>query len=269
MEKFIDVEQVIKSKNPKLAKRLPRFVLNYIKKILHEKEFNEIQHRLRDSYDFEFCEEVIKHFNIDVQIHGIENIPKEGAVLLVGNHPLGGMDAMAFVKEMANYRRDLKFIVNDLLLFVKNMRGLFTGVNKHGANSKQSLQEVNDLFASDKAVFLFPAGLVSRKTKGEVMDLTWKKTVITRAIKFNKSVIPVYNDGSLRNFFYRLSNLRKNLGIKANLEMFYLADEFARQRGKTINIWVGEPIPADTFDKTKTHKEWAEWLKQKTYSLKP
>ena len=175
MEKFIDVEQVIKSKNPKLAKRLPRFVLNYIKKILHEKEFNEIQHRLRDSYDFEFCEEVIKHFNINVQIHGIENIPKEGAVLLVGNHPLGGMDAMAFVKEMANYRRDLKFIVNDLLLFVKNMRGLFTGVNKHGANSKQSLQEVNDLFASDKAVFLFPAGLVSRKTKGEVMDLTWKK----------------------------------------------------------------------------------------------
>jgi putative hemolysin len=129
------------------------------------------------------------------------------------------------------------------------------------------LQTINDLFASEQSVFVFPAGLVSRKRQGKIMDLEWKKTFITRSVKFNKPIVPVYNDGRLSNFFYRLANVRKFFGIKANLEMFYLADELFKQSGKTINIRIGEPVDPSVFDSSKSPREWAEWMKNKTYAL--
>ena len=266
-EKFIDIEQVIRSKNPKLLKRLPGFVLSYIKRILHEDEVNKIQAELNEYRDYDFCERVIDYFDIKVNLSGIENIPKDQSVIFAGNHPLGGMDAIAFISEIGQVKQDIKFIVNDLLLFIKNMEGLFAGVNKHGSTAKSSLQSINDLFASEQSVFVFPAGLVSRKQKGKIMDLEWKKTFITRSVKFNKPIIPVYNDGRLSNFFYRLANLRKFLGIKANIEMFYLADELFKQRGKTIHIRIGEPVDPAVFDSSKSHREWADWIKNKTYAL--
>lgn len=266
-DKFIEIEKVIGSKNPKLLKRLPRFALNYIKRILHEEEVNQIYAKLSAYNDYEFCEKLIEHFNITVQLTGIEHIPKDHSVIFAGNHPLGGMDAIAFISEIGHVKQNIKFIVNDLLLFIKNMEGLFAGVNKHGSTAKESLQSINDLFASDQSVFVFPAGLVSRKQKGKIMDLEWKKTFITRSIKFNKPIVPVFNDGRLSNFFYRLSNFRKFSGIKANLEMFYLADELFKQSGKTIKIKIGAPVDPSVFNNTKTPQEWAYWMKKKTYAL--
>lgn len=181
MKKFIDVERLIESKNPKLLKRLPRFVINYLKRIVHQSEINTILEENENVKGVDFCKDIISRFNITVESYGVENIPKDEGVIFVSNHPLGGMDAMAIVKEVAPVRKDIMFIVNDLLLSLENLKGLFVGVDKHGVNAKESLQKVNELFESDKAVFLFPAGLVSRKKKGVVRDLEWKKTFVSRA----------------------------------------------------------------------------------------
>lgn len=266
--KFIDIEKVIHSKNPKLLKWLPKFILRYIKKTVHEDDINQIILENKDNDGYDFSKEIIKRFNIKVTTKGTENIPKDGGYIFVANHPLGGMDAMAIVTTVAPIRNDIKFIVNDLLLNIKNLKGLFVGVNKHGVNSKESLNMVDKLFASDNAVFIFPAGLVSRKNKGKVEDLEWKKTFITRSKKHNKTIIPLYVEGKLTNFFYRLSNFRTKIGIKANIEMFYLADETFKQENKHLKIIFGEPVPSSLFDKSKTDKEWAEWMKKKVYNLK-
>jgi putative hemolysin len=178
------------------------------------------------------------------------------------------MDALAVVTAITPYRRDIQFIVNDILLNLKNLKGLFVGVNKHGTNSKESLKNVSNLFGSDKLTFVFPAGLVSRKQKGVVKDLEWKKTFITQAKKHNKAIVPVYVEGSLTNFFYNLSNFRTTIGIKANIEMLYLAKETFKQRNETIKIVFGELIQPSTFDKSKHDKKWAEWVKEKVYQLK-
>ncbi len=267
-EKFIDIEKVIKSKNPKLLKWLPKFIVNYLKRIIHQEDVNQILDDFKDDYDYEFSKKLIDRFNIKVNVKGQDNIPKEGGFIFASNHPLGGMDAMALVTVIEPYRKDVKFIVNDLLLNLKNLNGLFVGVNKHGTNSKKSLEMVDELFASDKAVFVFPAGLVSRKKSGVVSDLEWKKTFITRAKKHNKTIIPVYVGGSLSNFFYRLSNLRTALGIKANLEMLYLCDESFKQQHKTLDIIFGKPIPSSFFDKSKSDKEWSKWMENKVHSMK-
>jgi len=267
-EKFIDIERVIKSKNPRLLKWLPKFIVNYLKRVIHQDEINQVLHENKDKYGFDFAKDLVERFNINLKVKGLENIPKDGGYVFASNHPLGGMDAMGILTVIEPIRKDVKFIVNDILLNLKNLSGLFVGVNKHGATSKASLNMVDELFASDQAVFIFPAGLVSRKKKGKVEDLEWKKTFITRAKKHNKSIVPVYVEGSLSNFFYRLSNLRTRFGIKANIEMLYLADESFKQKNKSLEIIFGAPIPSSFFDNSKNDKEWAQWMKDQVHQLK-
>lgn len=267
VEKFIDIEKLIESKNPKLLKRLPKFIINYLKKKLHQEEINQILAENKEVFGAEFCIDIIKRFNIKVISHGLENIPTNEGVIFVSNHPLGGMDAMAIVSEISPIRDDIKFIVNDLLLNLKNLKGMFVGVNKHANNAKESLQKVNELFASDKAVFLFPAGLVSRKKNKKVKDLDWKKTFVTRAKKHNKKIVPVYIDGELSNFFYRLSNFREKIGVKTNIEMLYLADEMFKQKRKTMNLYIGKPILPESLDKSKNDKQLAQYIKDLSYNL--
>lgn len=267
-EKFIDIERIIASKNPRLLKTLPGFIMNYLKRTIHQDDINRILSENKDLKNIDFCHDIIKRFQIKVNLFGQEHIVKDQGAIFVVNHPLGGMDAMAIVHAMAEHRPDIKFIVNDILLNLKNLNGLFVGVNKHGVNSKNALQRVNDLFASDHAIFIFPAGLVSRKQKGKVKDLQWKKTFVTRARKFNKPIVPVHIEGQLTNFFYRLSNFRSALGIKANIEMLYLAQELFKQQKKTIDIVIGKPILPEELKQEENDQLWANKIKEKVYSLK-
>lgn len=267
-QQLIDVERIIANKNPKILKWLPGFFIRYLKRTIHQEDINTILIENEHKYDYDFAEDIINRFNIKIKVEGIENVPQSGGCILASNHPLGGVDALAIVTSLKNHRRDLQFVVNDILLHLNNLSGLFVGVNKHGSNSKTSLNSVNQLFSSDKAVFVFPAGLVSRKINGEVKDLEWKKTFITQAKRHQKDVIPIYVDGKLSNFFYRLANFRKKLGIKANIEMLFLAKETFKQQNKTIKIIFGKPIPYERFSSEKNDKEWAEWVKKKVYELK-
>ncbi len=267
MKKFIDIEKVIGDKNPRLLKWMPGFIIRYIQKITHEVEVNDAMFRFKDKKGKDFCTAVVEDFNITVKAVGLENIPKDGGCLFASNHPLGGLDALAIVHAIYEIRPDMKFIVNDVLLNIENLKMMFQGVNKHGKTAKESLKGVMELFASDQAVFIFPAGLVSRKKNGVIKDLQWKKTFISQAKRHKKTVVPVFVDGNLSKFFYRLSNFRTKLGIKANIEMMYLADEMYKKKNSTITITFGEPIPFETFDKSKSDLEWASWVKEKAYQL--
>ena len=267
-EKFIDIDKILKEKSPKFKKWIPFFVVRYLKRVLHQNEINQILIDNKNNNDYDFCVSILKEFNIKVELKGQQNIPINEGAIFTCNHPLGGMDALAIVQEITPFRKDIKFVVNDILLNLKNLKGLFVGVNKHGSNTKQSILELNKTFDSNQAVFVFPAGLVSRKANGRVHDLTWKKTFITRSKKYSKNVIPVHIDGELSSFFYRLSSIRTKLRIKANLEMLYLIDETLKQKNKTYTITIGEPISYHTFDKSKTDLEWAKFVKDKVYTLK-
>lgn len=265
-KKFIDIKRLIASKNPRLAKWIPGFVIRYLKRILHQDEINDFLVKNHDVYNAEFCEEVVKYFNIKIELIGKENIPENGPIILAMNHPLGGMDALALVTAIKDRRRDIKFIVNDLLMHLHNLSDLFVGVNKHGKNDQSVRQQIMELFESDEAVCIFPAGLVSRKSKGQIRDLDWKKTFVTYAAKYDQPVVPIFIDGELSPFFYRLSNLRKFLGIKMNIEMLYLSDEMFKQRNKTIRFIVGKPVYIKDLPSI-SEREQAQMIKAKVYEL--
>lgn len=266
-EKFIDIDKIIEDKNPNLKKWLPKFLIRYLKRITHQKEINNLILDTEGMDGFEFCNHILNYFNISIDTQGLEHIPKSGGVIFAGNHPLGGMDALAIVKEMEPIRTDFKFVVNDILLHLKPLRHLFIGVNKVGSNSKDSISALNTEFDQPQGLFVFPAGLVSRRKKGIVSDLEWKKTFISRSRKFQKDVVPVFLDGKLSNFFYNLSNFREKVGIKANIEMLYLVNELFKQKNKTLKLYFGKPISYTTFTKARTDKEWAAVIKKEVYKL--
>lgn len=267
--KYIVIRDVIKKKNPSLLKILPGFVIRYIERIVHEEEINDIMSRIGQFEGLEFIDKALnEELDIEVKLTGEENIPLTGGVFFASNHPLGGLDGLAFMHALGKYRTDIKFMVNDILMNIKNLEPLFIPINKHGGQAREAIKLINEAYASDQALLVFPAGLVSRKqNKGVIKDLEWKKTFINKAKRFKKDIIPVYIDGQNSKFFYNLARFRKRVGVNVNLEMFYLADEMFAQRGKKVTIHMGKPIPYTHFDKSKNDAEWAEEVKNIVYSM--
>jgi putative hemolysin len=148
------------------------------------------------------------------------------------------------------------------------MDGMFVGVNKFGKNKSSIRVQIEELFKSDSAVCIFPAGLVSRKQKREVKDLMWKKTFVQYAKECDRTIVPVYIDGKLSNFFYRLAKLRKFIGIKTNVEMLYLSNELFKQRGKHMKFVVGDPIDRDYLMSNDSNHKLAQEIKEKVYELR-
>lgn len=264
----IDVEQILYSKNPALKKSIPGFVVRYLKKIVHQDELNDFLGRYGSLVDYEFIAAGLEYFEISYNVFCKENLPPaSGRYIFVSNHPLGGLDGLVFINELARYYRDLKFPVNDILMNIKNLAGIFVPVNKHGAQDRDAVKMIEEAYASDDQILYFPAGLCSRKKRGIIRDLPWHKSFVSKAVQYKRDIVPAFFSGRNSNFFYNLSNLRNFLGIKSNIEMLYLADEMFKQKGKEINLVFGEAIPWQTFDRTRTPSEWAGWVKEKSYGL--
>ncbi|HAX94812.1 MAG TPA: glycerol acyltransferase [Bacteroidales bacterium] len=263
----VDVEQILDSKNPALKKVIPGFLLRYLKKIVHQDELNVFLRKAGHLRDAEFIAAGLKEFSISYRVTGSENLPEKGRYIFVSNHPLGGLDGLVFIHELSKYYPEIKFPVNDILMNISNLSGIFLPVNKHGALDRKAALDIENAYASESQILYYPAGLCSRKKKGVICDLRWHKSFITKAVQYKRDVVPAYFSGRNSNFFYNLSNIRTFLGIKANIEMLYLVDELFRQKGKTIDLVFGKPVQWQTFDRTRSAAEWAEWVKEKSYQL--
>ncbi|TYR34805.1 glycerol acyltransferase [Sphingobacterium phlebotomi] len=265
--KFIQVREVIRKKSPKVAKWIPGPLIRYLERVLHEDEINDIMTRFRDLYGLDFVNALIDDLGVEVVLEGAENIPIEDSVIFASNHPLGGLDGIAIMQAIGRHRRDVKFLVNDILMNIRNLEPLFVPVNKVGGQAKSGIMAIDQAYASDNALLVFPAGLVSRKIRGKIADLEWKKSFISKAKKYKRDVVPVYIDGKNSNFFYNLARLRQKLGLKVNIEMLYLPDEMFSQRNHTVTIRVGKRISYQEFDRSKSEREWAHHVREIVYRM--
>ncbi|MFD2599778.1 1-acyl-sn-glycerol-3-phosphate acyltransferase [Sphingobacterium corticis] len=266
-EKFIEVRNVIHKKSPKLARWIPKPIISYLRRIIHEDDINYIMQRYQDDFGLDFVDSLLKELGVEVVLEGAENVPLTDSVIFASNHPLGGLDGVAFMQAIGRYRKDVKFLVNDILLNIRNLEPLFVPVNKIGNQSKNGIAAIENAYASDQALLVFPAGLVSRKIDGKIQDLEWKKSFVTKAKKYKKDIVPVYIDGKNSNFFYNLARLRQKVGIKANLEMLYLPDEMFSQRNQRVKICIGKRIPYTSFDASKNERAWAAEVRRVVYDM--
>ena len=264
----IDVDAILAAKAGKKAKYVPRFLVSYLKKIIHQDEVNEFLKNNSDKYGLDFIRSFMKFFNNSFEIRGLENLPADGLYTFVSNHPLGAQDGLGLGLILGeHYEGKIKFLVNDLLMNIPQLTSLFIPVNKTGGQSRNLPQQVAAAFNSDNHIVMFPAGLCSRKNKGVIRDIDWKKTFITKSVQTKRDVVPIHFEGENSKFFYRLANINKMLGIKFNIAMLYLSDEMFKNRNKKFKVTIGKPIPWQTFDKTKSPTEWAQYVKEAVYAL--
>ncbi len=263
----VNVREVFRNKNPRLAGLLPGFLFRYLERIVHQLEINSFLERHGDKTGLDFVHAVIDEFDVKLTVEGIDDIPREGRYILTSNHPLGGFDGMLLMSILEKKFNGFKVLVNDILMNIKNLHPLFIPINKHGKQGLEAAKALDETYQSDIQILTFPAGFVSRRIKGQIVDLVWKKNFIVKSVQYQRDIIPVFVSGRNSEFFYRLGTIRRALGIKANLEMFYLVDETFRHRHKSISIIFGTPISYQTFDKSRKSLEWARWVKEKVYKL--
>lgn len=271
-EKFqIDIEEILAKKAGKKAKYIPRFITAWLKRIAHQEEVNQFLTQEGDKVGVPWLQDAMQFLNTTLVLQHKDRLPDPAdgkRYTFVSNHPLGGIDGVALGAILGeHYKGRIRYLVNDLLMNLPGLAPLCVGINKFGNQNRSFAEQVDATFSSDNHVILFPADLCSRKYNGVIRDVPWKKTFITKSIDFQRDIVPIHFEGKNSNFFYRLTNLSKALGIRFNLAMLFLADEMFRQRGKTFKVTIGEPIPWQTFDKSRSPVEWAAYVQEKVYAL--
>lgn len=265
---ILDLDKVLAEKAPKIYNKVPRFAINYLKRKIHLDELNEILTIYADKYGVDFMQAVVGYFNLTLETSGLENIQDDKKYIFVSNHPLGGLDGICLSAVIGErFDKKIKYVVNDVLYFIKNLQPIFLPVNKYGRQSKQATSSLNEAYESDNQIITFPAGLCSRQENGKILDLDWQKNFILKAVESRRDVVPVYFKGKNSNFFYRFANIRKRLGIKFNIELILLPDEMFKNKNKSFSITFGEPIPYTFFDNSKSAMQWAQYVKEKSYNL--
>ena len=268
-----DIRAIIREKAPKA--HVPGFLIRYLERIVHVKQMNAFLRKYPDLEGYDFIRRVLdEELCCTASIEGVENIPTDNKpVIFASNHPLGGLDGMIIaqmIHESRKEKRELKVIVNELLMFMKPIASLWAPVSKTGSLSKEQVLQQQDMWESETDVLTFPAGACSRLQRINhtwlIQDLEWRKNFIQRAREYQRDIVPIYFEGKNSRFFYALAYIRKLLHIKLNIEMLYLVDEMYGARGKHFRVHVLPPIPYTTFDNSKTPKQWAQYVKSIVYA---
>ena len=264
---YIDVKSVVAKKNAKLSRWIPEFGYRFLRKLIHEQELNQFLSQVQGKTGIDFVRGALQEMGISSQCFGLDQIPDQGRFIFASNHPLGGLDGLVMMDQIARKFPKMLFVANDLLMHVAPLKSIFLPVNKHGRQSSQYARMIRDGFMSEAQLLYFPAGICSRKIGKNITDLQWNPNFVKKAIHYQRDIIPVYFEGRNSDFFYRIANLRKNLRIRTNIEMALLVDEMFRQKGSSLKIWFGEPIAWTRLDNSKSPQEWADWIRETVYHL--
>jgi putative hemolysin len=264
----IDIDSIIKNKAPKLYKKLPGFVLKRIKNLIHQDEINGVIERNSHLYGVDFAKALVnKEFKVTVTIEGAENLPDAAHLCtFASNHPLGGLDGVVLAAVLGDKYPNIKIVVNDLLMNLENLSTIFVPINNYGSQAKDSAYSINEAYKSDSQIVVFPAGMVSRREKGEIKDSVWKKNFISKTVQFKRDVVPIHFIARNSDFFYKFASFRKKIKLP-NLELTLLPKEMFKQKNQHFTIKIGKPISWQTFDKSITPSEWAEYVKKLVYEL--
>lgn len=253
----IDVDQVLRQRLPRHYGRIPRFVVNWLKRTICQDELNRVAANVFPRRGVEAAAKALQEFGVTIEVDGAGNVPDDGRFVFASNHPLGGLDGLALISVLGRrYEGKVRFVVNDLLSAIEPLEELFLPVNKHGRQSQECARLIEEQCAGDNQIIAFPAGLCSRmRNGGEVHDLKWNKFFVTHAVKYRRDIVPVYFEGRNSMFFYRLAKLRERLGLKFNIEMIYLPSEMIKSRNSVFRIRFGKPISWTTLSVAQAAQE--------------
>ncbi len=240
---MIHVEQIFQSKYPALAANhefIAKPALALLRQLLREQELNAFLLQHHDVEGTEFLEKLLAYCNLSYSVVEGEsdNIPAEGRVVIVANHPLGGLDGVALLKLVRRVRPDVRIVANDVLMQFGPLRHMLLPIDNMGKGcTKASIAAINEALERDEAVIVFPSGEVSRPGPTGIKDRPWRGGFLRFAERAEAPVLPIHVDGRNSALFYGLSMLYKPLST------MLLVREMFRRRPKTLHVRIGELIP--------------------------
>ena len=147
---------------PDTAKRV---LFHGMKKLFHENEINAFMEANAHKDTFSFVESIIDYFDISIALktNELTRIPAYGRTVIIANHPLGALDAMALLHLLKDVRKDIKIVANSFLSQFENLKELIIPVdNINGKMDRETLKNIYQALDAEEAVIIFPSGEVSR-----------------------------------------------------------------------------------------------------------
>lgn len=254
----IDVDSVLRERLPRHYRYIPRFAVRWLERTICQDRLNAILTKMAGRNSVDAATAALHEMDITVKATGMDRLP-DGRYMFVSNHPLGGLDGLALISLLGNhYDHKIKFLVNDLLMAVEPLRGVFLPVNKYGSQSRAAAADIEQALQGTGQFITFPAGLCSRmQPDGTIADLTWQKAAVVHAVNYQRDIVPIFFDAQNSRFFYRFAQWRKRLGIKFNIELIFLPKEMIKKCGSTLHVVIGAPIPWSSLDASRPKQEAA------------
>lgn len=266
---MIDIEKEIEKKFPKIKEKdnfLKKSLFKIAKKIVHEDSINKFLSQNSHLKGFDFVDNVLEYFDFDytVSSNDLQNIPTSGKVLIIANHPLGGLDALCLLKLIGNVRKDVRILANDFLVGFEALNSLIIPIDNYkDRQTKESIKKVYEALNNEEALIIFPAGEVSRATPKGIKDPSWNKGFLNFAKNSNSPILPIFLDAKNSKTFYTISLLNKTFST------LLLSNEMFNKKSKIINIKIGQIIPNENLTPRGLNKDFLINLyKKHLYALK-
>ena len=266
---MIDIQKEIEKKFPKIREKenfLKKSLFKIAKKIVHEDSINQFLSQNSHLKGIEFVDAVLDYFDFDYTVSSsdIQNIPTSGKVVIIANHPLGGLDALCLLRLISQVRQDVKIVANDFLAGFEALNSLLIPIDNYKLRqSKNDIKKIYEALNNEEAVIIFPAGEVSRASTKGIKDPSWNKGFLNFAQNTNAPILPIFLDAKNSKTFYTISLLNKTFST------LLLSHEMFKKKSKRINIKIGQIIPNENIVPKGIDKKFLVNLYRKhLYSLK-
>ncbi|MAE60336.1 MAG: glycerol acyltransferase [Planctomycetaceae bacterium] len=207
--------------------------------------------------------------DFDATEHDMAHIPATGPLVVVANHPFGGLEGLILASLLMRVRPDVKLLANYMLSLIPDLRDRFFFVDPFGhADSAQ--RNIGSIKASIRWVHdggvlgVFPAGEVSSVhiRKRRILDPNWSRTIARIVRKTHAAVLPVYFAGANR-WRFQMAGM-----VHPRLRSAMLPRELLHKRRSTVSVSIGNVIPFDTLSRFETDDELTSYLRVRTYILR-
>ena len=221
----------------------------------------------------DFWQVMVDLYGLSLDIVGgaLSNIPSEGPVILIANHPYGILDGLMMGHILSQARSDFRILANSVFRKAEDLNRIVLpisfdetreGVQTNIATRKTAL----DYLGQGGAIGVFPGGTVSTAERpfGRPMDPMWRSFTARMIAKSNATVIPIYFDGHTSRLFQIASHLH------STLRLGLLIKEFKKRLDTPVRVVIGEPIGRDVLNPiAKDSKQMMDFLRKATYELNP
>jgi putative hemolysin len=266
--KVVDIKSSIKNK---YLKFLYSIIERPLEAFLGITDLNETYDRLVKKTSGNFFKRAVEAIGVDYEISetDLKKIPREGGLVVVSNHPLGGLDGIVLGSVLLSVREDAKIILNGLLANMPEIKEYAICVNPFGGKSAtaQNVSSMKDTIRHLKnggCIGTFPSGTVSHIHVKDccISDPEWNTNIAQIARRTKANILPVYFDGRNSWLFYLAGLIHPRLRTLLLIrEMFYVA------RRKKIQMHVGGVISARKVSEFQNDEELTSWLRINSYVL--